>query len=95
MWLPVYVWRVSFTLFMYPFILAFWLVLEITAITAVGFGVMALILRAAPEKRPAVIVAVIAAALFVLSSFFLLWFGSAPLGLFGIDLDEWFSGVAY
>lgn len=94
MWLPVYVWRVSFTLFMYPAFLSFWVVLEIAAITAVVFGVTALVLDAAPEKRTAVIVAIVTAAGFVLVSFFLLWFGNAPLALVGVDLDGWFSGLA-
>ncbi|RXZ73254.1 hypothetical protein [Agromyces albus] len=92
-WLPVYVWRQSFTLFFYPAFLSVWLVLEIAAIVAVVSGAVALSLRAAPEKRGAVIVAVTAAAVFVLISFFALWFGNAPLALFGISIDEWITGV--
>lgn len=94
-WLPVYVWRQAFTLFFYPAFLSIWLVLEIAAVSAVVFGVVALSLRSAPEKRGAVIGALIAAAVFVLISYFVLWFGNAPLVLFGISIDEWVSGVHY
>lgn len=92
-WLPVYVWRLAFTLFFYPAFLSVWLVLEIAAVFAVVSGVVALSLRTTPGKRGAVILAVAAAAVFVLVSFFVLWFGSAPLALLGISIDEWITGV--
>lgn len=92
-WLPVYVWRQTFTLFFYPAFLCMWLVLEIAAVAAVVFGAIALSLGSVPEKRTAVVVALSAAAVFVLISFFVIWFGSAPLALFGLDIDEWVSGT--
>jgi hypothetical protein len=89
-WVPIYFWLRSYTLLLYPFLLAAWLVLELASMTALVFGVLALVRRPTPGERTSVMVAIIGAGVFALISLPLLWWG--PL-LFGADLDALNAGI--
>lgn len=74
-WVPLHLWLRTYTLLLYPFVLATWLVLELASITALVFGVIALVRNAAPEKRMSVTVPLVGAAVYALVSLPLLWGG--------------------
>lgn len=89
-WVPIYFWLRTYTLLLYPFLLATWLVLELASMTALVFGVLALARGATPGRPTSVIVAIVGAAVFAVISLPLLWWG--PF-LLGADLDALNAGI--
>lgn len=83
-WLPVYLFQQSITLFFYPIWLGAWLLLEGPTIAGLVICIIALTKGVPSPRRKWVIVAVVFAAACAIGSLPALWWGSAPLAFLGV-----------